>query len=264
MHKGLLLTVIAALLLPLTPAQRKPSAETMVKIVAARKRELQSSIQINQLAGNIHSLNDSRAYVNAVAKEFADELPPEWTTAGLRDRIAEAEYKTATNPANLISEQRVADAWNRFVNEIGAPSEALVTVAEIHNLRDADYASAQLMWAQGLKEIWTVPNIYAIGSDGKVANGCRAVEALRIEWEMANAYENLLAARSNVQHGILLSDAYKKRAKKPAHGYVRAGATASSRPEPIQAAANRYIREHGIADFSLLVEEMIGNLLPPS
>ena len=37
--------------------------------------------------------------------------------------------------------------------------------------------------------------------------------------------------------------------------------TSSSRSEPVQAAANRYIREHGVADFSLLVEEMIGNLL---
>lgn len=261
MHKGLLLTTIAALLLPLAPAQHKPSAEAMAKIIAARKREQQSSIQINQLAGNIHSLNDSRAYVNAVAKEFANELPPEWTTAGLRERIAEAEYQTAANSEKLIPEQRVADAWNRFVNEIGAPSEALVTVAEIHNLRDADYASAQLMWAQGLKEIWTVPNIYAIGPDGKVANGCRAVEALRIEWEMANEYQNLLAARYNVQHGILLSDAYKKRAKKAAHGYVKTEVRVSSGSEdPVEAAERRYVSEHGIADFSLLVEEMIGKL----
>ena len=261
MYKGLTLAAIAALLLPLSGAQRKPSAEAMAKAVAARQKERQSSILINQLAGNIHSRDDSRALVNAVAKEFADDLPPEWTTAGLRERIAEAEYQTATNPENLIPEQRVADAWNRYVNEIGAPSEALVTVAEIHNLRDADYAGAQLMWAQGLKEIWSVPNIYAVGPDGKVANGCRAVEALRVVWGMANQYDNLLAARDRVQKGILFSDLLGKPAKKPAHGYVRAEVTSSSRSEPVEAAADRYIREHGVADFSLLVEEMIGNLL---
>lgn len=255
-----MLAAIAALVLPLSGAQRKPSAEELAKAIAAQQKERESSIQINELAGNIHSLNDSRAYVNTVAKEFADELPPTWTTAGLRERIAEAEYKTATNPANLIPEQRVADAWNRFVNEIGAPSEALVTVAEVHNLRDADYASARLMWARGIRDIWTVPNIYALGSDSKVANGCRAIEALRIEWEMANEYQNLLAARERVRKGILFSDLLGKPAKKPARGYVSAGVT-FSRSEPIQAAADRYIRERGISDFSLLVDEMIGNLL---
>ncbi|MFZ0664015.1 MAG: hypothetical protein WAM66_15105 [Acidobacteriaceae bacterium] len=262
MNRGLLLAIIAALFLPLTPAQEKPSAKEMARAAAAQQKERQSSIQINQLAGDIRSLSDSRAFVNAVAKEFADELPPQWTTAGLRGHIAEAEYQTATNPAKLIPEQRVADAWNRFVNEIGAPSEALVTVAEIHNLRDADYTSAQVAWARGLKEIWTVPNIYAIGPDGKVANGCRAVEALRIEWEMANQYENLLSTRYRVQHRILLSDVFKKQEKKPARGYVKGEVTFSSRSEdPVEAAEQRYISEHGIADFSLLVEEMIGTLL---
>ena len=82
-----------------------------------------------------------------------------WATNTLRDRLALAEYQSAIDPTKLISEQRIADAWNKYVREIGAPEEALVNIAEIHNLRDAFYVEAQLLWSRGSQSIWTMPDI---------------------------------------------------------------------------------------------------------
>ncbi|MGA3090142.1 MAG: hypothetical protein ABSD75_16135 [Terriglobales bacterium] len=74
--------------------------------------------------------------------------------------------------AKLVPEQRIVGVWNQYVREIGAPDETIVSVAEIHNLRDASYTIARLMWARGTPSIWTMPILFALGSDGKVADGC--------------------------------------------------------------------------------------------
>jgi hypothetical protein len=57
------------------------------------------------------------------------------------------------------------NVWNQYVKEIGAPDDAIVSVAEIHNMRDGSFTVAQLMWARGNQTIWTIPNVYALGSD---------------------------------------------------------------------------------------------------
>lgn len=260
MKRDLVVAVIAAVVMPFCLAEQRPPRGAAI---AGMEKESHAAIQINELAGNVHSLADARNYVNAVAKEFADDLPPAWTTVLLRERVAQAEYRAASSPTGLIPEQRVADAWNRFVNEIGAPNEALVTVAVIHNLRDADYASSRVMWARGIKDIWTVPNLYALDSGGKVASGCRPVEALKVLWEMANQPEKVSGARERVKKGVLASDLFKQQQKKPASGHTRGWVTTSNRPEdPIEAAERHYVSEHGIADFSRVVEEMIGKVLP--
>src|SRR3954469_11563509 len=113
----------------------------------ARKHQEQA-VRLNDAAGNIHSEADARALVDGIAEMFAKELPPAWMTAELRQRIAHIEYESATNVGSLIPEQRLVDVWNKYVHEIGASEEALVTVAEIHNLRDAYYATGQSMWVQ--------------------------------------------------------------------------------------------------------------------
>ncbi len=84
-----------------------------------------------------------------------------------------AEYQSASDPTKRIPEQRIADAWNKYVREIGAPEEALVNVAEIHNLRDSFYVNAKLFWSRGSQNIWTMPDIYAVNPDGNLADGCR-------------------------------------------------------------------------------------------
>ena len=53
----------------------------------------------------------------------------------------------------LVPEHRIVDVWNQYVREIGAPDEAIVTAAEIHNMRDGSFTGAQLMWARGNQTI---------------------------------------------------------------------------------------------------------------
>jgi hypothetical protein len=161
---------------------------------------------MNDLAGHIRTIDDSRTLVDMIARMFADELPPELATGSIRDRVAHAEYASVTDPARLVPEQRVVDAWNKYVQVIGAPGEALVNVVEIHNLRDGYYATARVLWNRGSQSIWTMPNIYDVGRDGKMADGCRAVEALRVIWDITNQFDNLRGARERVRKGILVSD----------------------------------------------------------
>ena len=99
------------------------------------------------------------------------ELPSAWASGSIRQRVAHAEYEAARNPARLIPEERIVDVWNQYVKEIGAPDEAIVSVAEIHNMRDGLFTVAQLMWARGHQTIWTMPNVFALGGDGKVSDG---------------------------------------------------------------------------------------------
>lgn len=254
-NRKLLLGCAVALVVPLCAAQQNQP------VIVRAQAEHQTAIQINQLSGNIHSPDDARNLVNMVAKQFADELPPGWVTAGIRDRIARAEYESVTNESGLIPDQRIADAWNRYMDEIGAPSETRVTAAVIHSMRDADYVTARLLWERRIQNIWTVPNIFAVGPDGEVANkGCRAIEAARVVYEMANEFGNVRAARYRVQKGIVLSDRLKQvRASGHDQGVVTLRVEP---PNPVEIAERKYARDQGSAALGHAIIEMIDNLFP--
>src|SRR6266704_3044990 len=117
----------------------KPEEQAVVRQQASLlyERHRQAAIRMNELAAHINSEADARAFVDAVADMFADNLPPAWATRGIRERIARAEYEAVSNPLRQIPEQRIADVWNKYVREIGASEETLVTTAEIHSMRDA-------------------------------------------------------------------------------------------------------------------------------
>jgi hypothetical protein len=265
MNRKFILAASALTLIFLCAAQQDSTGTRQMKAYEAYR---QSVIEMNELAGHSHSLDDSRALVDMLATTFADDLPPAWTTQGIRDRIARAEYESATNPAALIPEQRIADAWNNYVRAIGAPEETLITVAEIHNLRDGYYVTSRIMWNRGSKSIWTMPNIYAVGPNGEVADGCRAVETLRILGDITNLFENLRAARTRIQKGIVVSDQFQR----PQEGSASAAPAstedhfelkAGPAPEnPVQTAAVLYVREHGIASLSERVDELLSALFP--
>src|SRR5712692_2610642 len=128
-----------------------------------RERHRQAAIRVNELAAHISSEADARAYVDAVADMFADSLPPSWATRGIRERIAHAEYEAVSDPLRQIPEQRIADVWNKYVREIGAFEEALVTAAEIHSMLDATFEAVQVMWSRGANQsAWTMPNIFVV------------------------------------------------------------------------------------------------------
>jgi hypothetical protein len=237
--------------------------ETSAQQRISLERHRQAANQINDLAERIHSEADAVAFVDQIAEVFADTLPPDWVTRGIRQQVAHAEFEAVSNPSRLIPEQRIADVWNKYVREIGASDEALVTVAEIHNLRDADFAVSRLLWSQTNRSIWTMPNVYAVGSDGKVAEGCRALETLRVLYDLDELFGNLRSARERVHQGILASDEIAKSRNSPAPKQTTtARLEAHGEADPIRTAEYRYKREHGPYILSGMKQELFGELFP--
>src|ERR1700682_5845318 len=76
---------------------------------AGEKREQarQAAVHLNELAGNIHSEADARAFVDAVAEQFSGGQPQTWTTRSIRHRVARAEFHAVSDSAQLIPEQRI-------------------------------------------------------------------------------------------------------------------------------------------------------------
>jgi hypothetical protein len=242
------------------PANKSDAA---VPAVLTYEQHKQAAIRINELAGGIRSEADARAVVSEIAGLFAKELPPAWASSSIRHRVAHAEYEAARNPATLIPEQRIVDVWNQYVREIGAPDEAIVSVAEIHNMRDGSFTVAQLMWARGNQTVWTMPNVFALGADGKVADGCRALETIRVIHDLEDLFQNLRGARDRLQKGIVLSEEIKKRLRDPnpqSHGTVRFEAHADT--NPIRPAERRYSQEHGSVAYDQLLFRLFDELFP--
>jgi hypothetical protein len=250
------------------PHQQSPKPEEL----AATQREArlryerfrQESIRVNELAAHISSEADARAFVDAVADMFADILPPSWATRGIRERIAHAEYEAVSDPLRQIPEQRIADVWNKYVREIGASEEALVTAAEIHGMRDTTFAVGQAMWSRGMNQTaWTMPNIFAVGEDGKVAEGCRAVEALRIIHDLDQLFDNLRGARERLRQGIVASNVIKKSLENTnGNQKTTARLTAWVDTNPLRPAEYKYVREHGADHLNRVVEMLFEELFP--
>jgi hypothetical protein len=252
--------LVSLLLLLLAQGPSGPSPEMLQRAREDAERHKQAAIRINELAGQIHSERDARDLVGEIAAIFEKELPPAWATRSIRERVARAEYESAADSA-LIPEQRIVDIWNEYVRQIGGPQEALVTTAEIHNLRDAEFTGARYMWARGSQQIWTVPGIYAIGNDGKVAEGCRAIEAVRVIYDLYR-YDNLLGARDMVKRGVLASDLVKNVSDKtPGRAVARLEAR---RPyvNPVQSAERSYLQEHGPVEYEQLMKSLFDKLFP--
>ena len=224
------------------------------------ERQRQTAVAINRLASNIQSEANADVLVSEIANVFANELPPDLITSALRQRVAHTEYEIVRNHSVLIPEQRVVDVWNQYVSEIQAPDETLVTVAEVHNMRDGEFTAAKLLWARGSRTIWTVPNIYATGPNGQIADGCRAVEALRVLYDL-EGFENLRAARDRVRRGILPSEMVKRQVTgSKAQAKFRLEAHPSR--NPLRAAEHRYVQEHGLQNYNALLISLFDELFP--
>lgn len=248
------------------PQQNGPtpddSAQLRQQIALMRQESRQQAMQLNDLLGNIHSEADAQATVDAVAKEFKKELPPAWVTRKIRKRIARAEYEAVSDPSRLIPEQRIVEVWNEYVRTIGAPDEAVVTEAEIHNVRDGQYAVFQLLWTRDMnRTIWTIPNAFPVGSDGKVANGCRALEALRFLYDMYTSFYNIRSARDRLQKAFVLSDQMKRESLGQEVTYS-ARLSVISDMNLIRPAEQRYIRERGLGEYVRLLKRLFSELFP--
>lgn len=230
------------------------------------ERHRQAAIQVNDLAARIDSDADALAFVDGIAGILADLLPPAWAGPNIRQRVAHAEYEAVSDPSRLIPEQRIADVWNKYVREIGAPEEAIVNSGEIHSMRDAAYASSQSLWTRGINQtIWTMPNIYATAPSGKIADGCRAVEALRVIYDLDRMFDNLRSARDRLRKGIVLSDEIRKDLENTNLTRKTTGRlTSRTYIDPLRPAELAYMREHGVDGFNQLLERLFVELFPAS
>ena len=249
---------------------QQESAKTEEQAAAQRQASLhderyrQQAIRTNELAAHINSEADARAFVDAVADMFTDSLPPSWATRGIRERIAHAEFEAVSDPLRQIPEQRIADVWNNYVREIGASEEAVVTVAEIHGIRDAAFAVGQVMWTRGTNQsAWTMPNYFAVGEDGKVAEGCRAVEALRVIYDLDGMFDNLGSARERLRKGVVASDAIKKSLENTSTTQkTTARLVVRIDTNPLRPAEYKYVHEHGADHLIQLVVILAEELFP--
>jgi hypothetical protein len=223
----------------------------------AYERHRQAAIRINDLAGNIHSVADAHALVDAVEEVLAPDLPAPWVASNLRNHIARAEFAAISDPSHLIPEDRIAGVWNEYVREIGAPDEALVTA-------NALYTSGQWMWARGNQTIWTAPSIYALGADGKVAQGCRPMEALRVIHDIEGLFDNLRRTRDRLQKGIVASDPLKKHLQNTSDGVKKSVLWAHAQVDtnPVWPAERRYVQERGTVQLNRLVMRLSAELFP--
>jgi hypothetical protein len=227
------------------------------------ERHKQAAIRINELAGQIQTEADASTLVGEIAALFSKDMPSAWLATGINQRVAKAEYESVGDPANRVPEQRIVDIWNQYVREIGAADEALVTTAEIHNMRDAEYTVARHLWGRGNQTIWTAPNVYAAGSDGKVADGCRAIEAIRVIYDLYRFPQNLLCARERIRRGVLLSEELKNRtADSTPQRKGRVLLAAPAEENPVQSAERRYLQEHGSLAYDQLLQRLFDELFP--
>jgi hypothetical protein len=137
----------------------------------------------------------------------------------------------------------------------------MLTAADVHYLRDAQYVSARIFWSRDEQNIWTIPGIFAVGPDGKVAQGSRALEAIRLLWLLGNNEDDFPNIHLATQKGVLLSDLLQQQAKPGApaqRGYVTFRTNVSY---PIQQAAFRYQRDHGARALNRAVEDLLKNLV---
>jgi len=240
---------------------QQPSPEALRK-ATQRWREMQEhSIAIDALASHIRTLDDARKLVDMIADEFSDELPPKWATRSLRKNIARSEFASVTDPRALLSDEHVAHAWNNFVRTINAPQDTRLSATEIHYLRDGQYVGARLSWSMDGKQIWTIPGIFALGPDGKVASGSRAIEAIRLLWLTGSMMDDFPGIHTAAQKGHLLSDEIPHPEKPPAPGTATSQVSFRITSMPIQQAASQYSRTHGARALDHAVEDLLRELL---
>jgi hypothetical protein len=218
--------------------------------------------RLNQLASGIQTPADARTFVDFLANIFSEQLPPSSVSSTMREKVAQAEFASVSNPQKLIPEWRVVEAWNIYAQTIQAPRECQVTDAEVHNLRDAFLTTARLSWERGSRNIWSVPAIYATRADGGIAAGCRAIEAIRVFWDLANMPDNLASTRVRVTQGVLTSDLFRKALEHPStmshRGHVSIGPATLN---PVEIAEREYIAKNGVKTFGKALDTMLDQAL---
>jgi len=107
-----------------------------------------------------------------------------------------------------------------------------------------------------------MPAIYAAGPDGSLADGCRALEAIRILHDLAYDPANLKWARERARTGILWSEVIKQEQMLPRQpGRVSAHVIVHAPPNPVATAGMRYVQGRGEAAMASAVKQLLCDAL---
>jgi hypothetical protein len=250
-----------------TPEQQEQIRQKMEQMRLQHEPERQEAIRLNDLAANIRSEADARKFVDAIAEQLTHHQHLMWAALSIRHRVAHAEYEAVSDPSGLISEQRIVDVWNEYVREIDAPEDTLITVPEFHAFRRTQlWMTANFQWKRDMMQsVWTMPNIYAVDGDGQLADGCRALEALKLIHEMHERFGNVRAARERLAKGLPFPDVPKKASPDPSPTAARLVASTDQRAvfqNPILPAVYRFQQEHGDRAYDQLVRRLFNELMP--
>jgi hypothetical protein len=249
--------------------QTLPEFPEDVRQEAHRKSEeyRQTAIRVNELAGAIHSEEDARAFVDAVGKAFSEEIPYE-LTAPLRERVARAEFAAVTDTSKLVPEQRVVDAWNKWVDDVDGPDEARVSVAELRAMRENGHFTSTSKWANQSRSIWTLSNIYALKANDRVADACRPVEALLLLHQIDSMFVNVAYTREFLAQGKSIEDLMAAREKRQqsdgkAVAYITVSTTlpGASVQQALGRAEQAYFEKHGEIGMSVRVLHLVSQVL---
>jgi hypothetical protein len=250
----------------LTLEQQEQIKQKMEQFKASREPERREAIRINDLAADVKSEPDARKLVDAVAEQLTHHRHLLWAAQSYRHRVAHAEFEAVSDPFRLIPEQRIVDVWNEYAREIDAPEEALITTTELHKLRAMDIHFSQHNWQMDVtRSIWSMPNIYATDGAGGPADGCRALEALKLIHDLHEQFFRVHLARQNVGNAFNSADVLPTRPNTMVVlGRLATSSSFRSQPyqDPIRAAAARYQQEHGSHGYDQLVKRLFDELLP--
>jgi hypothetical protein len=120
--------------------------------------------------------------------------------------------------------------------------------------------SARIFWVRE-QDIWTIPGIFAVGPDGKVAQGSRALEAIRLLWLLGNNGDDFPGIHAATQKGVLVSDLIKQQAKSGSGQGQSAVLVARMVSYSVQQAAFRYMHDHGARALNSAIEDLLKNLI---
>lgn len=240
------------------PEQQEQIRQKQEQLRISREPQRKEAVRINDLAGNIHSEADARKLVDAVAEQLTHHKHLFWAAESFRHRVARAEFESVSDPSELIPEERIVDVWNEYAREIDAPEEALISLTDLRTFRAADLHFSQHNWQLDLTQsIWSAPNIYALDTVGDLADGCRALEALKLIVSMHDQFFQVQFARRAPKQLPTEAGAVK------ASVFKGAVLSANTTSQPVASAAYRYQHEHGGRAYDELVRRLFDQLLPP-
>lgn len=264
MIRPFLIVAMSGLLLAAGPARENRMPSPPMRQPTRDQYVLQVE-RINQLAGQIHSMKDAQRLIRLVEEQISDELGPDGVPRKVRKRVAMAEYESATSPAGLVPDERIADAWNWYIGQIGAPKRELVTAKMVYAERDISYTIARSTWRRD-PQIWTMPGIFALDAAGKVnPHGATALETLSVVDRFAMEPANIEGARRMARQGMLYSDVVARAEKNPQSVKVLRSVGSSNEPadhNKVDVAVRAYIREQGARQFERVLEGLVYRLFP--